>query len=67
MNFAEAALIIQGSACVYSKKVGSDSFQPLLCMFYLSLNLSDWSVSPDQVEYLHDLVKQMLGLVGSKV
>ena len=22
MNFAEAALVIQGSACVYSKKVG---------------------------------------------
>ncbi|ELU12854.1 hypothetical protein CAPTEDRAFT_219248 [Capitella teleta] len=36
MNFAEAALLIQGSACVYSRKV----------------------------EYLYDLVKQMLGVVG---
>jgi len=37
MNFAEAALLIQGSACIYSKKV----------------------------DYLHSLVFQVLGLLGS--
>lgn len=29
MNFVEAALLIQGSACVYSKKVGP---RPLECL-----------------------------------
>lgn len=64
LNFAEAALLIQGSACIYSKKVH----------FKLSTNKtsvisssSAWtSVCLFQVELLHSLVYQTLEYINDK-
>lgn len=56
MNFAEAALLIQGSTCVYSKKVG----MPHTRLFIMLLTYCV------KVEYLYGLVYQTLDLIASK-
>ena len=61
MNFAEAALLIQGSACIYSRKVAST------CSAFGSLKqIAILCVLHWKVEYLYSLVYQALELMASK-
>ena len=58
-SFAEAAMLIQGSACIYSKKVGLNF---LLFDRYKRVILE----AHTQVEYLYSLVYETLDLIASK-
>ncbi|XP_044633031.1 condensin-2 complex subunit H2 isoform X2 [Equus asinus] len=79
MNFIEAALLIQGSACVYSKKPGWQDLCWRLWMLVWKalwralehgggplLSVSSPSVSGCQVEYLYSLVYQALDFISGK-
>lgn len=62
LNFAEAALLIQGSTCIYSKKV---NYVNPVCRN--SPKCSQWlSVLFFQVELLHSLVYQTLEYINDK-
>ena len=58
-SFAEAAMLIQGSACIYSKKVG---LHFLLFDRYKRVIFE----AHTQVEYLYSLVYETLDLIASK-